>query len=204
MPSSTALLETEEGESEVPPPLVHAFAGIGLGDQGTHSQTPEHAGDSFPHYSFLGAVLDLKPLSIHQSIEEKNGAVATDEESEVAVNNGKGNLNGSASTLLAQAHNHHVFPGPGESVMPSGIEPPPPETILLYNDDLDDAGGLHSANGMILLPSEMYGGESSYEMEQSLLMRRKSVNTTECVAVPSSEHVAEIVGRQGWLFWSML
>ncbi|XP_056449024.1 RNA-binding protein MEX3B-like [Gadus chalcogrammus] len=199
MPSSTALLETEEGESEVPPPLVHAFAGIGLGNQGTHSQTPEQAGDSFPHYSFLGAVLDLKPLSNHQSIEEKNGAVATDEESEVAVNNGKGNLNGSASTLLAQAHNHHVFLGPGgESVMPSGIEPPPPETILLYNnDDLDDAGGLHSSNGMILLPSEMYGGESSYEMEQSLLMRRKSVNTTECVAVPSSEHVAEIVGRQG-------
>ncbi|NWH75359.1 MEX3C ligase, partial [Piaya cayana] len=27
--------------------------------------------------------------------------------------------------------------------------------------------------------------------------RRKSVNTTECVPVPSSEHVAEIVGRQG-------
>ena len=27
--------------------------------------------------------------------------------------------------------------------------------------------------------------------------RRKSANTTECVPVPSSEHVAEIVGRQG-------
>lgn len=27
--------------------------------------------------------------------------------------------------------------------------------------------------------------------------RRKSVNTTECVVVPTSEHVAEIVGRQG-------
>ena len=26
---------------------------------------------------------------------------------------------------------------------------------------------------------------------------RKSANMTECVAVPSSEHVAEIVGRQG-------
>ncbi len=26
---------------------------------------------------------------------------------------------------------------------------------------------------------------------------KKSVNMTECVAVPSSEHVAEIVGRQG-------
>ncbi|NXG62478.1 MEX3B protein, partial [Hemiprocne comata] len=27
--------------------------------------------------------------------------------------------------------------------------------------------------------------------------RKKSVNMTECVPVPSSEHVAEIVGRQG-------
>lgn len=26
---------------------------------------------------------------------------------------------------------------------------------------------------------------------------KKSINMTECVAVPSSEHVAEIVGRQG-------
>lgn len=26
---------------------------------------------------------------------------------------------------------------------------------------------------------------------------KKSQNTTECVPVPSSEHVAEIVGRQG-------
>ncbi|XP_034956236.2 RNA-binding E3 ubiquitin-protein ligase MEX3C [Zootoca vivipara] len=33
--------------------------------------------------------------------------------------------------------------------------------------------------------------------EQAALLRRKSVNTTECVPVPSSEHVAEIVGRQG-------
>lgn len=29
------------------------------------------------------------------------------------------------------------------------------------------------------------------------LRAKKSVNMTECVAVPSSEHVAEIVGRQG-------
>ncbi|NXB65410.1 MEX3C ligase, partial [Struthidea cinerea] len=33
--------------------------------------------------------------------------------------------------------------------------------------------------------------------EQAALLRRRSVNTTECVPVPSSEHVAEIVGRQG-------
>ena len=29
------------------------------------------------------------------------------------------------------------------------------------------------------------------------LAKKKSQNTTECVRVPSSEHVAEIVGRQG-------
>lgn len=33
--------------------------------------------------------------------------------------------------------------------------------------------------------------------EQAALLRGRSVNTTECVPVPSSEHVAEIVGRQG-------
>lgn len=31
---------------------------------------------------------------------------------------------------------------------------------------------------------------------------KKSQNTTECVPVPSSEHVAEIVGRQGKFFYS--
>lgn len=30
--------------------------------------------------------------------------------------------------------------------------------------------------------------------------KRGSANMTECVPVPSSEHVAEIVGRQGMLF----
>lgn len=29
------------------------------------------------------------------------------------------------------------------------------------------------------------------------IRNKKSMNMTECVAVPSSEHVAEIVGRQG-------
>lgn len=32
---------------------------------------------------------------------------------------------------------------------------------------------------------------------ESPLMSKKSQNITQCVSVPSSEHVAEIVGRQG-------
>ena len=35
---------------------------------------------------------------------------------------------------------------------------------------------------------------SSYD---DLIKNKKSQNMTECVPVPSSEHVAEIVGRQG-------
>ena len=40
---------------------------------------------------------------------------------------------------------------------------------------------------------------SSYYSDSSLLSGspKKSQNITQCVAVPSSEHVAEIVGRQG-------
>lgn len=57
-------------------------------------------------------------------------------------------------------------------------------------------------------PSPEYYGSGGYHMagshsmlhgEQSgvLCNRKRSVNMTECVPVPSSEHVAEIVGRQG-------
>ncbi|KAI1882963.1 hypothetical protein AGOR_G00240290 [Albula goreensis] len=56
-------------------------------------------------------------------------------------------------------------------------------------------------------PSPEYYGTGGYHMagqhsmlgEQGsvLCSRKRSVNMTECVPVPSSEHVAEIVGRQG-------
>uniref|UniRef100_A0A8C5HH24 RNA-binding protein MEX3B-like n=1 Tax=Gouania willdenowi TaxID=441366 RepID=A0A8C5HH24_GOUWI len=55
-----------------------------------------------------------------------------------------------------------------------------------------------------LLPNKGYYGPGGYHMagtggDQSsvLCSRKRSVNMTECVPVPSSEHVAEIVGRQG-------
>uniref|UniRef100_A0A9J8A5D2 Mex-3 RNA binding family member D n=2 Tax=Cyprinus carpio TaxID=7962 RepID=A0A9J8A5D2_CYPCA len=43
----------------------------------------------------------------------------------------------------------------------------------------------------------MTGPHSSILAEQSSVLRKRSVNMTECVPVPTSEHVAEIVGRQG-------
>lgn len=209
MPSSTSLLEADEGESEVPPPLVHAFAGMGLEEHhGTQSQTPEQPDESisFHHHHqllpvshFLGTVLDLKPLHRPPSGDEVNMTAAPeDEEPEVVASSGC-----TGSSLLAQArrhhHHQHLPPGTGGS----GMEPPQVETVLLYNgDERDDPGVgggsalLPPAGSMAMLPPGVYG-ESGYEAETSLLSRRKSVNTTECVAVPSSEHVAEIVGRQG-------
>lgn len=210
MPSSTSLLEADEGESEVPPPLVHAFAGMGLEEHhGTQSQTPEQVDESISfhhhhhqlppvsHFNLLGTVLDLKPLPLHRppSGDEVNIAAAPDDEEPEVL---------AESSLLAQAHRHQHLPlGPGGSLMPSGMEPPHVETVLLYNgDERDDTGvggsALPPAGSMAMLPPGVYG-ETGYEAESSLLARRKSVNTTECVAVPSSEHVAEIVGRQGKL-----
>ncbi|XP_047448628.1 RNA-binding protein MEX3B-like [Mugil cephalus] len=216
MPSSTSLLEAEEGESEVPPPLVHAFAGMGLEEHhGTQRRTPEQADEtpSFPHhhhhhhhhqlssvshFNLLGTVLDLKPLPLHRppSGDESNKAAALeDDETEVGAVD---------PSLLAQAHRHqHPSSGPGSCVMPSGMEPVP----VYSGDELDEtgvggggggggSGSLPPASSMAMLPPGVYG-EPGYEAEPSLLTRRKSVNTTECVAVPSSEHVAEIVGRQG-------
>ncbi|KAJ8371834.1 hypothetical protein AAFF_G00299740, partial [Aldrovandia affinis] len=57
-------------------------------------------------------------------------------------------------------------------------------------------------------PSPEYYGTAGYHMagphssmlgeaSSGLCSRKRSVNMTECVPVPSSEHVAEIVGRQG-------
>ncbi|XP_038559485.1 RNA-binding protein MEX3B-like [Micropterus salmoides] len=219
MPSSTSLLEADEGESEVPPPLVHAFAGMGLEEHhGTQSQTPEQADESLSfhhhhhhhqpppvsHFNLLGTVLDLKPLHRPPSGDEVNiTAAPVDEEPEVVAAADFSGCTG--SSLLAQArrhhHHQHLPPGPGGSVMPPGMELPHVETVLLYNgDERDDTGvggsALPPASSMAMLPPGVYG-EPGYEAEPSLLSRRKSVNTTECVAVPSSEHVAEIVGRQG-------
>lgn len=44
-------------------------------------------------------------------------------------------------------------------------------------------------------PSSFRGGY--FDFDDSELVPRKSANMTDRVAVPSSEHVAEIVGRQG-------
>ncbi|XP_030085865.2 RNA-binding E3 ubiquitin-protein ligase MEX3C isoform X1 [Serinus canaria] len=71
-------------------------------------------------------------------------------------------------------------------------------------DEQEVADGAHDPEGMMAaMLSHAYGGGLSgggsvgLSGEQTALLCGKSVNTTECVPVPSSDHVAEIVGRQG-------
>ncbi|XP_061133944.1 RNA-binding protein MEX3B-like [Syngnathus typhle] len=194
MPSSTSLLEAEEGESEVPPPpLAHAFAGMGLDEHlGNQSQAAAEQSDESSalyhhhhqqlipasHFNLLGTVLDLKPLQHRAPSGDEGNVTPEDEDPQVSTTSG--------SPLLSQAHQYIHSSVPAGPTMPSALDQV--ETVLLYNGDErgDDAG--------------VYCGEPGggcFEAEASLLARRKSVNTTECVAVPSSEHVAEIVGRQG-------
>ncbi|KAK6306762.1 hypothetical protein J4Q44_G00236870 [Coregonus suidteri] len=176
MPSITA-------ESAIPTLAVHAFACIGLEDHRSRTEQPETPFHPLPvsHFNVLGAVLDLQPIPRHQRTPTEEEDEERDDYEDLLEEDDSNN------TLLVQAQ----VSGLGSIMLP-GMETP--ETLLLYNDELDD-GTLQQPTGMIILSSEY--GEPGYEVETSLLMRRESVNTTECVLVPSSEHVAEIVGRQG-------
>lgn len=81
-------------------------------------------------------------------------------------------------------------------------------TMLNFNDPLSGNGG-GMVDGLMGTNNQQSSGLGSPNMMNSLnafsaLMgnglddtRKKSQNMTECVPVPSSEHVAEIVGRQG-------
>lgn len=62
-------------------------------------------------------------------------------------------------------------------------------------DALDDQRALQIALDQLSLLGLDNDENGLYDNSQEL--RKKSVNMTECVPVPSSEHVAEIVGRQG-------
>uniref|UniRef100_A0A8C1M4Q4 Mex-3 RNA binding family member C n=1 Tax=Cyprinus carpio TaxID=7962 RepID=A0A8C1M4Q4_CYPCA len=67
-----------------------------------------------------------------------------------------------------------------------------PGTCGLFLDGPGESQGYQVQENMMMAMMMMQEGERC-----ALNTRRKSVNTTECVMVPTSEHVAEIVGRQG-------
>ena len=86
-------------------------------------------------------------------------------------------------------------------------------TSALLND-LNEFKTLNSQNNgsldehralQLALELSMLGLTNEDELNFADMRTKKSMNTTECVPVPSSEHVAEIVGRQGkYLFENIM
>ncbi|XP_043938079.1 RNA-binding E3 ubiquitin-protein ligase MEX3C [Protopterus annectens] len=136
-----------------------------------------------------GLGLDGHGLSSHSEAQETNvkvqprllGPVLPDLEIADHAIAPDGEEDEDHSLLLSQAQ----IPGLGPMLLPTAFESSDPN--VLYSEDPQGV--------MAILSHSTYG--SGVNGEQSALLRKKSVNTTECVPVPSSEHVAEIVGRQG-------
>ena len=77
-----------------------------------------------------------------------------------------------------------------------------------YKQHLNGAAGNGVASNIdeqralqLALELSMLGLTNEDELSYGDLRMKKSMNMTECVPVPSSEHVAEIVGRQGKLIF---
>lgn len=69
-----------------------------------------------------------------------------------------------------------------------------------FNNQLANTNPLEETRALQLaLELSMLGliNEDDNNNHESESRAKKSQNTTECVPVPTSEHVAEIVGRQG-------
>ena len=67
----------------------------------------------------------------------------------------------------------------------------------LGNDSGENVNSLFSSNASSIGSAALPTNAANPFENDSRLSAKRSQNTTECVPVPSSEHVAEIVGRQG-------
>ncbi|XP_059405449.1 RNA-binding E3 ubiquitin-protein ligase MEX3C-like [Carassius carassius] len=119
------------------------------------------------HLGVLGAVLDLQPLS------------QTGSEEDNTTNTNNNNIIIRHDTDLDQLRAELT-----------ALETPGTDGLFL--DGTGESQGYPVQGSMMAMMMMMQEGERC-----ALNTRRKSVNTTECVMVPTSEHVAEIVGRQG-------
>ncbi|XP_002667516.2 RNA-binding E3 ubiquitin-protein ligase MEX3C [Danio rerio] len=135
---------------------------------GLHLRDDETLSES-SHLGVLGAVLELQPLSQSGSDEENS-------------------INNNSNTIIFR-HDSDLEQLRARAL--AGMEAPGPNG--LFQDGLGESQGSEGYQGRMMMAMMMMQEEERC----ALNTRRKSVNTTECVMVPTSEHVAEIVGRQG-------
>lgn len=222
MPSGSAAGpqgELPEAPRLPPPPLLllqqpdtlllrERLAGLGLHDHGLAG-----SGEAAARQQARQRLAGPDPGPDGAEEEEEVGDEAELEEEEEELLAGEEEEDPASLLLLSSSSSSPSQPG----------APPPPHpllpglgSVLLSPAAAFDAqeaaaaaGALYGADDpqgmMAAMLSHAYGGglgggpaaAPALNGEQAALLRRKSVNTTECVPVPSSEHVAEIVGRQG-------
>ncbi|XP_064900709.1 RNA-binding E3 ubiquitin-protein ligase MEX3C [Columba livia] len=174
MPSGSAAAASPSAEPAEPPPLLllqQRLAGLGLRDLRARRRGGASAAAPLDPPGEPGPGGAEEAAEGDAELGEEEALLAEDEEEEEEA----------AALLLLPSSS-----SPPQALLPLG-------SVLLSPpfDAGEAAAGPRGA--MAALLGQACGGAG----EQPALLRRKSVNTTECVPVPSSEHVAEIVGRQG-------
>ncbi|XP_071585814.1 RNA-binding E3 ubiquitin-protein ligase MEX3C-like [Heliangelus exortis] len=139
---------------------------------------------------------------------------AEEEEEEAAAAGDEGDLELEEEELLAGEEEEPValllLSSSSSPSQPLPLLPALGSVLLSPAFDAEEAAAVAAGGGAALCGAEdpqgmmaamlshaCGGGSAGLNGEQAALLRRKSINTTEGVPVPSSEHVAEIVGRQG-------
>ena len=114
----------------------------------------------------------------------------------------QGNPNGIEGGHHHQQHNHHHHQSHAATAGGGGSSNGHPQLQHANSANFpmghheSSCGGSGGVGGSGLNLLNGFGNSGSLE---DLKVGRRSQNMTECVPVPTSEHVAEIVGRQGEL-----
>ncbi|XP_030048812.1 RNA-binding E3 ubiquitin-protein ligase MEX3C [Microcaecilia unicolor] len=171
MPSSASVLAEPERFRE-------CMAGLGLDEPGPRADC------EVPVLPQLPAREPAAQSGNGEEEEEEEDAEPPEEEEE------SHSLGGSPVPLLLSPQ-PPLLPGLGSVLLPS-----PAAAFEAQEAGVALLCGAEAVNpqAVFAMLSQAYSGGGG---EQASMLRRKSVNTNEFVPVPSSEHVAEIVGRQG-------
>ncbi|XP_030901548.2 RNA-binding E3 ubiquitin-protein ligase MEX3C [Melopsittacus undulatus] len=215
MPSgSTAAASLAAEPTELPPlppprpppsPLLvlqQSFAGLGLRGQGGVGAAQRRARLREAGLAPADTPLEPGPRGSEEEEEEEAGDEADldlelDEEELLAGEDAPEEDQDTAAVLvLSPSQPLSLLPPLGSVLLSPSLDVREPAAAGAFR------GGHDPPGMMAAMLSRAYGGglgsgAAGLSSEQAALLRRRSVNTTECVPVPSSEHVAEIVGRQG-------
>lgn len=155
----------------------------------THPLNHHHSVVGFPHHEAVNSGgCNMAPRSVSQQSIAGTGSPTASQLAIQDLVNFAANLNIATSSSVDGSNGS--APSPSMPVSCIGSSPVLGRSVLSSSP----TSASSSSSGSLVHdePLQTHIGPSN--------SNRKSANMTECVPVPSSEHVAEIVGRQGMYF----